>query len=107
MIAKLHAQGVRNVILTGVSFNDAELGSAISDGKSIVYDFNPRLTRMSHGTGDVFASVILGGLVNGKPLAEAVRTAVTFVSHAVARAEAMEIPTTDGLPFEEILNELW
>ena len=59
------------------------------------------------GTGDVFASVILGGLVNGKPLAEAVHTAVTFVSHAVARAEAMQIPTTDGLPFEEILNELW
>ena len=38
---------------------------------------------------------------------DAVRAAVTFVSHAVARAEAMEIPTTDGLPFEEILNELW
>lgn len=59
------------------------------------------------GTGDVFASVILGGLVNGKPLAEAVRAAVSFVSHAVTQAEIMQIPTTDGLPFEEILSDLW
>ncbi|MGN0847145.1 MAG: pyridoxamine kinase [Kiritimatiellia bacterium] len=59
------------------------------------------------GTGDVFASVILGALVNGLSLEAAVRKAAGFVARAVRVAEEMEIPTTDGLPFEEVLSELW
>ena len=59
------------------------------------------------GTGDVFASVIIGALVNGLSLDAAVRKAVAFVAQAVCMAEKMEIPTTDGLPFEEVLSELW
>ena len=35
------------------------------DGASIHYDFNPRLARSSHGTGDVFASVFAGAILRG------------------------------------------
>lgn len=59
------------------------------------------------GTGDVFSSVILGGLVRGKTMGEAVRTAVDFVSLSVRKAEEMGIPVTDGLPIEETLPKLW
>ena len=64
-IAGLHALGAKNVALTGVSFDPALLGTAVSDGASIRYDFNPRLARSSHGTGDVFASVFAGAILRG------------------------------------------
>ena len=54
------------MVLTGVSFDPNLLGSAISDGDTIEYDFNPKLKQMSHGTGDVYASVFAGALLRGR-----------------------------------------
>ena len=103
LISKLHELGAKNVILTGVSFNDAELGSAISDGKSIVYDFNPRLTRMSHGTGDVFASVFAGAVMRGKTAAEAAALAADIVCSAI---KATDDDHWYGVSFERTIPEL-
>lgn len=65
-VEALHGLGAKNVVLTGVSFDPALLGTAVSDGRSIRYDFNPRLEVSSHGTGDVFASVFVGAVMRGK-----------------------------------------
>ncbi len=59
------------------------------------------------GTGDVFASVILGAMMCGRGFGDAVRAAVDFVAKTVSRAEEMGIPPTDGLPIEETLSSLW
>ena len=103
LISKLHELGAKNVILTGVSFNDTELGSAISDGKSIVYDFNPRLTRMSHGTGDVFASVFAGAVMRGRTAAEAAALAADIVCSAI---KATDDDHWYGVSFEKTIPEL-
>lgn len=83
LITKLHGLGAKNVILTGVSFKSDELGSAISDGKSIEYDFNPRIDRMSHGTGDVYASVFAGALMRGRSAKDAAALAADIVCEAI------------------------
>ena len=83
LIAKLHALGAKNVILTGVSFDSGELGSAVSDGTKIEYDFNPRLERMSHGTGDVFASVFAGAVMRGKTPLESAALAADVVCESI------------------------
>ena len=49
LISRLHALGARNVVLTGVTFDADSLGTAVSDGSSVAYDFNRRLSRMAHG----------------------------------------------------------
>ena len=103
LVAKLHALGAKNVVLTGVSFSDSELGSAISDGKSIVYDFNPRLKRMSHGTGDVFASVFAGAVMRGKTAAEAAALAADIVCSAI---KATDDDHWYGVSFEKAIPEL-
>lgn len=103
LISKLHELGAKNVILTGVSFNDTELGSAISDGKSIVYDFNPRLMRMSHGTGDVFASVFAGAVMSGRTAAEAAALAADIVCSAI---KATDDDHWYGVSFEKTIPEL-
>ncbi len=82
-VAGLHALGAKNVVLTGVSFDPAELGTAVSDGSSVRYDFNPRLERMAHGTGDVFASVFAGAVLRGLDALEASALAADVVCAAI------------------------
>lgn len=103
LIARLHGLGAKNVILTGVSFDGAELGSAVSDGKSVEYDFNPRLERMSHGTGDVFASVFAGAVVRGKSPLEAASLAADIVCEAI---KATDDDHWYGVSFEKVIPSL-
>ena len=83
LVAKLHAIGAKNVVLTGVSFSPDELGSAVSDGSTVQYDFNPKLERMSHGTGDVYASVFAGAILRGRTALEAAALAADVVCEAI------------------------
>jgi pyridoxine kinase len=103
LIAKLHRLGAKNVILTGVSFDSDKLGSAISDGSKIEYDFNQRLTRMSHGTGDVFASVFAGAVMRGKTALEAAALAADIVCEAI---NATSDDHWYGVSFEKVMPNL-
>ena len=103
MIAKLHALGVKNVVMTGVSFEADKVGTAVSDGKSIVYDFNPRQPRNTHGTGDVFASVFAGACLRGKSAAEAAALAADIVCEAIAVTEPSHVY---GVSFEKVIPTL-
>ncbi len=103
LIAKLHALGAKNVVLTGVSFNAEELGTATSDGHQIVYDFNPHLPRSSHGTGDVFASVFAGAIMRGVSATSAAELAADIV------CESIELTADDhwyGVSFEKTIPSL-
>ncbi len=83
LIGRLHGLGAKNVILTGVSYSPDELGTAVSCAGGIEYDFNAKLERMSHGTGDVFASVFAGAVVRGKPAVEAAALAADIVCESI------------------------
>ena len=87
--AVLYAEaiGAKNVVLTGVSFSPDELGSAVSDGSSVKYDFNPKLDKMSHGTGDVYASVFAGAVLRGKSALDAAALAADVVCEAIKATE--------------------
>jgi len=87
LIAKLHRLGARTVILTGVSFSDDLLGSAVSDGTTVEYDFNRRLPSFFHGTGDVFASVFAGAVLRGRSALEAASLAADIVCESIAATE--------------------
>ena len=102
-IAKLHSIGVKTVVLTGVSFDEESLGTAVSDGKSVKYDFNPRNPRNSHGTGDVFASVFAGAILRGKSAFEAASLAADIVCAAI---EATDQGHWYGVSFERVMPDL-
>ena len=103
LISKLHGLGVKTVVLTGVSFDETELGTAVSDGKVIEYDFNPRNPRNSHGTGDVFASVFAGAVLCGKSALEAAALAADMVCAAI---EATNPDHWYGVSFEKVIPDL-
>lgn len=103
LIKKLHGLGAKNVILTGVSYEPGLLGCAVSDGNKIEYDFNEKLTRSSHGTGDLFASVFAGALMRGKTALQAAAIAADVV--------CLAIPVTPeehwyGVCFEKVIPDL-
>ena len=103
VIAKLHALGAKNVVLTGVSFDESKLGTAVSDGKTVEYDFNPRNPRSSHGTGDVFAAVFAGAVLRGKPTLEAAALAADIVCAAIAATDEKH---WYGVSFEKVMPSL-
>ena len=103
LVGKLHDLGAKNVILTGVSFEKAKLGTAVSDGHSVVYDFNDRRAQSAHGTGDVFASVFAGAVLRGKTALEAAALAADIVCESI---EATSADHWYGVSFERAIPSL-
>ncbi len=101
----LYELGSKNVILTGVSFEKSKLGIAVYDGQKFQYYFNEKRPNSSHGTGDLFASVTAGALMNGKSLFESASLAADVV------VEALKVTKDDkdhwyGVKFEKVIPYL-
>jgi len=103
LIKKLHALGAKNVVLTGVANGEDKLGTAVSDGKTIVYDYNDRLARSSHGTGDIFASVFAGAILRGKTATDAAALAADIVCDSIL---ATSPDHWYGVSFERVMGKL-
>ena len=58
------------------------------------------------GTGDLFASVIMGSLVNGLSVDAAMEKAVRFLSPAIEDASRDNVPREHGISFEKYLHLL-
>ena len=88
------ALGAKKVILTGVSFAPDKLGAMGYDSGAGTYFtcLGPRNPASFHGTGDIFAAVVTGGLMRGMTLEQAASLAVEFVLaciDATARAHGI------------------
>ena len=59
-----------------------------------------------HGTGDVFASVLTGALVQGKCLRDAAVQAVDFIHACAVRTVEQDLPLREGVDFEPLLGLL-
>lgn len=104
----LSLKGRRSVVLTGVSLAEDTAGAACFDRERGTVDFvsAPLVEGRFHGTGDLFASVLAGGLVRGWSLAEAAGLAAEFVSQCARRTKAAGTPRREGVDFEPLLWRL-
>lgn len=100
--------GRRSVVLTGVSLAEDAVGAACFDRERGTVEFvsAPLVEGQFHGTGDLFAGVLAGGLVRGWSLAEAAELAAEFVSQCVRRTWEENTPRREGLDFEPLLWRL-
>ncbi|MDR0804370.1 MAG: pyridoxamine kinase [Oscillospiraceae bacterium] len=93
-------------ILTGVSFEQGKIGAAAfdkSNGK-FYYAFSEEVAGMYHGTGDIFSSVVLAGLLRDYDVQTSLENAVEFVSKAVMRTQTAGTDIRFGVNFEESLK---
>ncbi len=58
------------------------------------------------GTGDIFAAIITADAVNGVDFEVSVKKASAFIKKCILKSIEMEIPLTDGVCFEEVLDTL-
>ena len=105
MCRDLLALGAKNVILTGVSFEASKLGVAVFDGKKLEYYFNEKQALSTHGTGDLYASVVAGSLLRGKSLLEAASLGADIVVEAIKQT-AGDKDHWYGVKFEKTLPYL-
>lgn len=103
---KLNKSGAKKIVITGI-----DDGEEISN---LIFDFEKGFSKVSKkksgkqrsGTGDVFSSIITGCAVRNFDFTRSVEIAADFVAKAIKRSDELDIPTTDGVCFEEILSEL-
>jgi pyridoxine kinase len=95
-------------VLTGVFFDDLSLGAAAYDAQTnqTSYAFAPKIKGYYHGTGDVFGSALTASIINGKTLAQAIKTAVEFTSKSIERTYNAKTDIRYGVNFEEGLQDL-
>lgn len=107
MAMMLQMMGAKSVVITGVregSFYTnvvLERGNREADFVKVKTAGNQR-----PGTGDVFASVLAGAVLNGRSLRDATVQAARFVRDCITKSDELEIPHSNGVCFEEILGKL-
>lgn len=105
---RLSLGGRRSVVLTGVSAAPDLTGAVCFDAAAGRLETlqTRRVPQEFHGTGDIFASVLTGGMVRGKRLPDAARQAVEFVRLCGERTAAQNLPVREGVDFEPLLGLL-
>ena len=94
-----------NVVLTGVAPDGNETGAAVRIGNGVYFACHEKLDKSFHGTGDVFASAMVGALCCGKSLNRAAEIAGRFTLNCI-RATMEQPAHWYGVKFEEVLPEL-
>lgn len=108
VVRRLSLGGRRSVVLTGYSSEPGQTGTLCFDrdsGESKAVQ-TPREPQDFSGTGDLFASVLAGGVARGVPLFQAAQAAADFVRDCIARTLAEGLTEQDGVDFEPLLGQL-
>jgi len=112
LLKRLGTIGAKKIVLTGVFFNNDELGAAAYDTETgeIGYAFSERIEGYYHGTGDVFGSALVASMIKGRSLNESLAIAVDFTSGSIRRTKDAGTDIRFGVNFEEgilkLLNDL-
>lgn len=106
----LHETGAQ-VIITGVNPPSSDpdkqlIGNMYLDGSKTFYSALQYNGKSYSGTGDLFASVIMGSIMRGENLEESVQLAESFLTAAIHDSSLAQIPQEEGVNFEKYLGML-
>lgn len=93
------------IVITGIHLQSGGVANlcAEANGKRF-FSQQPECGHSYPGTGDIFASVLLGGLLNGTSFARSVEDAAEFVAHLIQASAEISTPVREGVALEP---ELW
>lgn len=107
LLKGLQKLGANAALLTGISFEAGQIGSAfLGANGSLCEVMTDKIEGSYHGTGDLFASVVVGSLVKGKGLLKSAQLAAAFVSKAIEKTIEEGGDKRHGLCFEYALELL-
>lgn len=107
LLCKMAEKGMKKIILTGVYFDDCELGVGIYDGETqtIEYVMSQKLPGFYDGTGDIFASSFIACVMLGKTLGESVKIAEDFVIDSIKATSVRKNERCYGVNFESAISK--
>lgn len=100
------ALGAKSVVLTGIQRGKRLYNCGIEkDGRYFELDID-LLPYHMHGTGDLFSSLLVGGLMRGYDLQQSVSSAALFVYDAMVYSQGIEDAFDRGVAFEPLAHKL-
>ena len=105
VLKKLTELGCPKAALTGVSFDEGEIGVYYYDSEKDSYFsyFNEKLPVSFHGTGDIYASSALGAMMRGISVENSLAIAVDFTLECMKETLSDENHRFYGVNFEMAL----
>ncbi|MEE3339676.1 MAG: pyridoxamine kinase [Hallerella sp.] len=97
--------GAKTVVLTGVSYSPETTGVSVYANGQISYYAHRKISKGSHGTGDVYASSFVGALLRGKSPFDSAKIAADYTVQCIENT----IPDDShwyGVKFETALPQL-
>ena len=98
--------GPHKIVITGIVRGKYIANYCYEEGQPPFEIRTMKVGTQRSGTGDIFTAIIVADAVNGVPFKESVKKASSFVKQCIMKAIEMDIPLTDGVPFEEVLDKL-
>ncbi len=103
LLTELYRLGAKNIILTGVLDGPDTIGAIGFDGITRTTILKEKMEKSYHGTGDIFSSVVVADILNGKSMKETLHHATDFIIEAIE--ETIDDPNHNyGVKFEQILK---
>ncbi|PKM61371.1 MAG: pyridoxal kinase [Firmicutes bacterium HGW-Firmicutes-4] len=108
LLVRLSQLGSKKVVVTGISFDPLKLGAATYDTVTNTFDyaFNERVSDYFHGTGDIFGSTLLSGLLNDFNLKESTQIAVDYTRECILKTVELGQEKRYGVCFERAIPYL-
>ncbi len=108
LLQKLCALGAKTAVLTGVSFDKDSIGAMGYDSckKEYFSYYNKKVDAAFHGTGDVFASTVVGALMNDLSLEQSLKVAADYTAESIRITAADPEGIRYGVYFEELIPQL-
>lgn len=106
MTEELAEKGPEKIVVTGIVQKEFIANFCYEKGKSPKILRCHRVGTQRSGTGDVFSSIIAADAVNQVPFDKSVKKASDFIKKCILKSIEMDIPVTDGVCFEELLQTL-
>jgi pyridoxine kinase len=85
LIEKLLALGAKRVVLTGISYHRAYNGVVVRDENGTRYYRHKRIAKNFHGTGDIYASAMVGAWMRGNDLFESAKIAADYTVRCIEK----------------------
>ncbi len=100
--------GCSKAMITGVSLNEGMIGVYYYDSEKELFEFieNEKIENHFHGTGDLFASTIVGSLMRGLSLADAIELAEYYVVTCIKATIEDATHSWYGVNFEQRIPHL-
>ena len=105
LLKKLSALGAKKIAVTGFEVKDGVVTYGYDEGR-IFTDRRPRISAGYPGTGDLFASTLLGFYLGGRDFESSTLSACKFTAEVIEYTSHYDTPRRDGVMLESCLKRL-